>query len=268
MKKHKKSLPCWENREEDLSKVKRYHTFKVMFYRTDLLLHSERVQEIVKVLLPVAKNVYPKINSSKTILISKFHDDHEMVSKRGDISLQLKLQLTEKGDENELLSIHQEEIMAIDFLSKCYKNPRISNSQYRDLLIHSALKDCPEAQLHSFADKIDGYCEAIHEVLAGNIGFLEPVINYIAKTFNDLPGKYPLIRDLFAIENTLFFFPVVDLHNYTNFARIGASPHTLRSMVRRTKIPHYELWKEITLSFPNGEKLLTEQKEFHPNSAT
>jgi len=57
----------------------------------------------------------------------------------------------------------------------------------------------------------------VHEVLAGNTVFLEPVINYWAKTFNNPQENFPLIKKIFnrrETKNTLFDFPVVDLKSF------------------------------------------------------
>lgn len=248
----------WVNREDDLKKVERYHTLQVMFYRTNLLTHSLRVQGILQKLIPEVMTVYPNFNPELAILISKFHDDQEMVN--GDVPLQMKLLM----NGSELHRLKQGDIAAAEYLSRCYGNPQIGKYRYLDLLMHAILKDCPEAQLHSFADKLDGYGEAIHEVLAGNMGFLEAVINYIAKTFSDLSGHYPLIKVAFDPSVKFFHFPVVDLKPYFQYGNLGAFFHTPETiMENKTGILHYELWKEVTLSLPGGMELLTEQKEFH-----
>jgi hypothetical protein len=248
----------WENREKDLEKKERYHTFDLMFYRTNLLVHSNRVPLILEEFLPTAVSVYPNFDVKLARLVSKFHDDYEMVMKRGDVPLLLKLMMN--GEEHSLLK--QEEIAAARLLSKFYGNPKIEGYQYQDLLMHAILKDCPEAQLHSFCDKLEGYCEALHEVLAGNTVFLEPVINYNAKTFNDLSGNFPLIKEIFKGQQ-LFNFLAADLKPYFNYGRMGAFLHTPESIMKETRIFHYELWKKITLSMPGGIELLTKNTESH-----
>lgn len=251
----------WVKRDYDLKKVKRYHKFKVMFYRTDLLTHSRRVQGIVGGLLPEAISIYPGLDGKLALLISKFHDDFEMVSERGDVPLQLKLLM----NGSELSILKQEEIAAAEYLSKAYGNPRVGGYLYKDLLMHSILKDCPEAQLHSFADKIDGYCEALHEIFAGNLCFLEPVINYQAKTFNNLLDHFPLISRVFAEGNGFFHFPVIELASYfyTGQTSSVARLHTPTGVIIPTGITHYDLWRKVTLALPSGMELLTEQKEFY-----
>lgn len=258
VRKEARHLFSWVKRDEDLKKVKRYHNYQVMFYRTNLLIHSWRVQGILQKLIPGAVATYPGFNPELALLISKFHDDYEMIS--GDVPLQLKLLM----DKNAYSALTEADIQAAEMLSAAYGNPVSGEHRYIDLLMHAIMKDCPEAQLHSFADKLDGYGEAMHEVLAGNISFLEPVINYLAKTFNDLPGNFSLIKEAFQPENRFFHFPVVELRSHFEFGMPGAFPHTAESIMnRKTGILHYELWKKVTLSMPGGMDLLTQQTEFH-----
>jgi hypothetical protein len=232
-----------------------------MFYRTNLFVHSNRVQGIVQKLIPGAMVAYPELNPELVLMISKYHDDHEIIPSLGDVPLQMKLLM----DHEKLSSLKQSELEAARMLSADYGNPVIGDYRYIDLLMHAIQKDCAEAQLHSLADKIDGFCEAVHEVLAGNLGFLEAVMNYIGKTFNDLPKNFPLIVDAFGPNNEFFNFPVVELKPYFEFGKVGAFLHTPQTILeRKTGIIHYELWKQVTLSLPGGMDLLTRQTEFHP----
>lgn len=247
----------WKNREEDLRAVKRYHTIKTMFYRTDLLLHSQRVPEIVRALLPEACAVYPDINSKLALAISKYHDDPEMVT--GDVPLQMKLLM----DDGALLKLKQGDLAAAEHLVKWYRNPLIGEFRYKDLLLQSIFKNSREAQLHSFADKLEGFSEAVHEVLAGNMAFLEALINYVSKTFGLSAEKFPLLADLFT-KGSSFDFPVVELKPYFDYGRRGPFLHTQETLELNSGIPFYELWKKVTLSLPGGVERLTTQVEFYP----
>jgi len=249
----------WKNREQDLASVKRYHSRRVMFYRTNLAVHSLRVQGILAMLLPGVFSTHPDFNPELARLISKFHDDPEMASKRGDVQLGLKYLMS----PDEKARLREEEVEAAELLSRSYGNPEIGGYRYLDLVMHGMSKDIPEAQLHSFADKLDGYGEALHEVLAGNLAFLEPVINYMAQTFNDLPGHFPLIADAFKPDNPLFHFPVVKQAIYFEGGKAGSFLHTPESVEWESGIVHYELWKVVTKSMPGGVDLLTTQTEFY-----
>jgi hypothetical protein len=231
-----------------------------MFYRTDLLLHSRRVPAILERLLPVAVASIPGFNPELALILSKHHDDHELIPALGDVPLQLKLLM----DNKKLSALKESEIEAARMISLDYGNPMIGDYRYIDLLMHAITKDCAEAQLHSLADKIDGFCEALHEVLAGNLAFLEAVINYISKTFNDLPKNFPLLAPVFGPQNEFFNFPVVQLKPYFQLGKVGAFLHTQQSILEmKTGVVHYELWKSVTLSLVNGMDRLTKQVEFH-----
>jgi 5'-deoxynucleotidase YfbR-like HD superfamily hydrolase len=256
----------WRNRDADLESLIRYydlnHRFEVMYYRTNLLVHTRRVEAIIETLIPLAQECYEGFDPHLARLISRYHDDPELVAKRGDVSLQLKLKM---GDyEKEILK--KEEVIAIDKISNCYPK-MIDEYCYREILLHALNKDCREAQLHSFADKHDGNCEALHEVLAGNTVFLEPVLNYSSEIFTKRKSKFFLIEEMFDPEmekqNPFLQFPVLDLMNFFENGKLKTMPHKEESVVRNSQIPYYEKWKELTLNtFPNGLELLTKQKEF------
>lgn len=256
--KTRKNLLSWKKREENLKEIERYHKFKVMLYRTNDLIHLKRVGALLEEILPYIIKLYPKFDVTLARLIAQHHDDIEIVLEGGDISLQYKLMM----NDEELSDLEQKELLAAELLSKSYPK-KIKGYEYKQLLIHAVLKDCMEAQVVSFADKIDGYCEAIHEVLAGNTIFLEPIINYLSNTFNNLNGKYPLIKKLFKIKNVWFnFTTVVDLKEFFEDGLISAKSHTIKTIERKTLILQYEMWKEITLKNFGIESLIN-QAEFH-----
>ncbi|MFH1656496.1 MAG: YfbR-like 5'-deoxynucleotidase [Candidatus Nealsonbacteria bacterium] len=255
----KSGIFYWKNREEDLKKIKRYHTKEVMFYRTNDLIHSKRVTAMVKEVLPFVKTLYPDLNQEKAKLIAKHHDDHEIVD--GDTSLQYKLFMRENGDKDGLSKLQEKEMMAIEMISKFYPK-KVQGYFFKQIALHAVFKDCIEAQLVSFCDKVDAYCEAIHETLAGNPIFMEPMLNYPIKTFNNLTGNFPLIKKVFSSNHNFFKFSVVCLDEYFQSGRIGAYPHTPQSIKRKVGIYHYEEWKRITLK-NFGIYPLINKVEFH-----
>ena len=110
---------------------------------------------------------------------------------------------------------------------------------------------------------MDGYCEALHEVLAGNMVFLEPVIDYNMQTFNNFPNKYPLIKDIFSEKHNLISNPVVNLAEYFALGNRVAELHTLETLGRDTGMPRYEEWKKTTIRIFGTEPLIR-QTEFTP----
>lgn len=254
----------WLDRDEQLKQVIRYydqdHRFEIMFYRSNLFGHTRRVVAIHKVLIPTLKLFYENYDEDLALAISLVHDDPEIDS--GDRSLQLKLQMGEDAKRAALL----EEIEHIKKFARNYPK-KIGKYNYIDLLEHAAFKNIREAQSHSFADKHDGKHEAIHEVLAGNVVFLEPIINYYQETFAKRNEKFPLMKEIFSsdiIKGLPFFeFPVINLMSLFKNGKIGPRPHNEETISIKTGIPSYEAWKAVTLSLPGGLEMLTKQVEFH-----
>jgi hypothetical protein len=217
---------------------------------------------MTKSLVTIAQECYEGFDPKLAELISIHHDDPEMPGE--DTSFQRKLQMNAEQKAMHM----QEELLAIDEICKYYPE-KIEGYWYKEILLHSLYKDCREAQLHSYADKCDGYGEAMHELLAGNNVFLEPVLNYSSKTFECRWEKFPLIKGVFNYngENNspLLSFPVMDLMEFFSGGKRIASPHTPLTISLNTNIPFYEEWKRITIeSFPDGMHLLTNQIEFVP----
>lgn len=256
--KTRKELLSWKNRENNLKDIKRYHKFKVMFYRTNNLLHTRRVLALLEEILPYVLKLYPEFDIRLTKLIAIHHDNHEIVMKGGDIPLQMKLMM----NPEELEFLKQEEIVAIEILAKSY--PKIIQGyNYKEIALRAIFKNCIETQVVSFVDKIDGYCEAIHEVLAGNTIFLEPIINYNLHTFNKLSIKYDLIIKVFELKDVWFDFKsVIDLKDFFEDGLMGGTPHTIQTIRKKTLIPQYEMWKQVTLK-NFGVQPLINQVEFH-----
>jgi hypothetical protein len=253
----------WLDRDEQLKKIIRYydpgHRFEKMFYRTNLFGHTRRVVEIHKNIIPSLKLCYENFDEELAIAISSVHDDPEITA--GDKSLQLKLKMDEADKKAEIL----EEVEHVKRFTKNYPK-KVGKYNYVDLLIHAATKDIKEAQSHSFADKHDGKHEALHDLLAGNIVFLEPVINYYQETFGKRASKFPLIKEVFsgdvAKANPFLQVPVIDLMVPFQNGKVGAKPHTEESIKIDSGIPSYETWKKITLSLPDGLDMLIKQVEF------
>ena len=263
MTKNNSSILSFKNRERDLEGVKRYHKNKVMFYRTDLRIHTKRVEALVSHLIPAITLLYPSFDVKKAKLIARYHDDPEMIPELGDVQLSLKLVMSKK----QLSDLEEKELHAIEKISKMYPK-KVRGYTYKDLLLHAVHKDCIEAQFVSFVDKVDGYCEALHETLAGNTVFTESVINYHLRTFNNLETNFSLISKIFdrnfTKKNNFFCFAVVDFTEYFNHGSILPVLHTSETITRKSSISQYELWKAITLkTFQNGMELLTKQIEFH-----
>ena len=85
-----------------------------MFYRTNLLLHCQRVSLLVEDILEIVSESCENFNSDKALTLALVHDDAEIVT--GDVQLYYK----EKMSEIELAELEKQEMMAIEHLSSIW----------------------------------------------------------------------------------------------------------------------------------------------------
>src|SRR3989344_845874 len=242
----------FDGREEKLQKIIRYNMERrtPMHYRTNDLIHSKRVHFLVNDILPTIAPIYNNgLNPSKALTLALVHDDAEILT--GDVQLYYK----DRMSLEQLTELELKEEQAIEQLSKIWPE-KINNFSYKELLSHALHKNCLEAQVVSYCDKIDGFCEAVHEIYAGNQKFTGSAVAYLKK-LNQFPEKFPLLKKILPLNHPLLF-PLKEL-NLQNMLE-GTQFHTLETIKNQTEIPHYNRWKELTIKY-FGVSLLLEVKE-------
>ncbi|MFH0952250.1 MAG: YfbR-like 5'-deoxynucleotidase [Patescibacteria group bacterium] len=243
----------------------RYSLYQVMFYRNNLLTHSKRVYWIIKEISPLALKTYgEEFNAHKTALLGLIHDDPEMII--GDIQSGNKMKMSAE----ELEQISQNELKAIDKLAKRFPK-ELDGYSYRDLLLEALGKETLEAQLVDFADKLDAFGEALHEMYGGNTVITENVVNQYGTIpvpfqqyipyLTDFPNKFPMTKKLFTTTVSIFSPP--EELDYKAIAK-HSHPHTADSIRQKTGYLHYDFWREVTLKNASEEEIkkLHAQKEF------
>ncbi len=248
-----------KEREESLKAIKRYDIFDTMFYRTDLWIHSNRVSWIVRELMPIAKKFYKNIDAKKAIIMAQVHDDAEIYT--GDYNATHKA----SGSKSFLLKIKKQEIEAIKKLSNTFPK-YIGKYSYKKLLFQIMKKGGIETKVVCYADRLDAFCESLHEVLAGNIAFL-PAVIFDADRLSRFEQKYPELK-LFLnysdspLTNLKVIFPqLVKVKSFNdNFNKL----FTKKSIKIPTVFYAYDEWRAITIKNlgNNGLQALTKQKEF------
>ena len=250
-------LEQFVGRKEDLLKIIRFNMERrtPMFYRTNDYIHSKRVRAIAEEFLPAAVEVYgDRLNPEKLLILAEVHDDAEIIT--GDIQGYDKDRMTPE----QLAKIKQDETQAIPTLAARW--PKTANGfEYAGLLINAANKDCLEAQLVSWADKTDAYCESMHEVQAGNKRFIGTTRDYATVKFAKLLKEFPELREAQG-KHPLFTIP--SEVNLDAIMRNGRY-HTAESVRIQTGIPHYDIWRKITIE-KLGIEHLTQIKE-HEHAA-
>jgi 5'-deoxynucleotidase YfbR-like HD superfamily hydrolase len=244
-----------QERREKLENIYRYNFFDVVFYRSNLWMHSHRVLWLIEELIPLAKK-YIQFDAEKARAYALVHDDVEMIT--GDVQGITKARMSD--EEKKMLE--EKELEGIDLLSSKYPK-EINGYSYKELLIHAVKKDCIEAQLVSYVDKLDAYCESLHEVYAGNIALLRSVVFYA----NSLPSfsyKYPALKELLASKES----PLTYLSDHISPFEIKAQtyadlnkPHTKESILVDADFPFYALWKKLVIDHGHTDWLV-EQREF------
>lgn len=244
-----------KEREEKLKNIKRYSYFDVMMYRTDLWMHTHRVSWLVEDIASIAQK-YILFDLEKARALALVHDDAEMIT--GDVQAITKLFMNKSEKE----AMENNEFSAIDTLAEKYPK-EIDGYSYRDLLIHAVKKDCIEAQFVSYCDKVDAFCESLHEIYAGNNAFLRSIVFY-ALTMPTFSQKFPDLAPLVQSKESPFTYITdrIQPHNRpsADYEKLQ-HPHTEESIKTTLDFPFYKRWKEINIEHGHLDWLIT-QTEF------
>lgn len=243
-------------RDKKLQSIIRYNMFSPMYYRTDLLLHSKRIVWLLEELIPYAKKVFPGFNTDLARTMATVHDDLEIAL--GDIMLGEKLTYTKKQHEE----LYKKEQLAIEEVAHGFPDT-INGFRYKQLMqryqmfeeyLHPDLgimMDDPEAMLVKYCDKMEGYCEALHELYAGNIRFADGHLpgertpfEVYTKVFKEFTKKFPLFNRMKIFNHPLLQNPL-DISAEAILKK--AKPHTVSSILKPIGNPHYDAWKQISI---------------------
>ncbi len=238
-------LTSFTGREDALRSIYRYSMFYVMFYRNDLFLHSKRVAWLVESLLPLVKKHIPEFNEAKALTLALVHDDAEIIT--GDAQLGHKVKMTQE----ELSVLESKEERALEELANRWPE-MINGFVYRELLLHALRKDCIEAQVVSLADKIEGFCEAIHEYLVGNKPCQQPTQEVYPPKISEFSKKFPALKEVMNEKHPLLLLPLITESLCPNTLRL----HTEESLKKDTGIAMYEKWKKITIDHAEHDRLI------------
>lgn len=244
-----------KERREKLEKIFRYGYFEVLFYRSDLWRHAQRVLWLLEEIAPIAQK-YITFDVEKARTLALVHDDAEMVT--GDVQAIVKLRMTKQ----ELAVLEEQEEKAVKDLVQKYPK-EINGYSYESLLLHAARKDCIEAQLVSYVDKLDAYCESLHEVYAGNIGLLRSVVFY-ANTTALFPSKFPALKELLASKDSALTYLSDQVSPFdipkSSYSHLN-KPFSEETVKKDVDFHFYNLWKKIIIE--KGKiGWLIDQKEF------
>lgn len=259
-------LKDFPDRETKLRQITRYSLYTIMFYRTNLWIHSKRVAWITGVIASSAQKIWPEFNLEKAILMALCHDDQEIIM--GDIQAGNKAKMTPE----QLLEVEKLENEAIEQIAEQFPT-KLGNYIYKDLLQEVADLKTPEAWVVKYADKMDAFGEALHEVFAGNIQFETNTVNeygviptateYYLDYFANFSKKFPETEKWLSANATSPFLQPFTKQPFKEIAQVHKS-HTAESILGKSEYRPYELWKELIIDRGGAEELknLSTQTEY------
>jgi 5'-deoxynucleotidase YfbR-like HD superfamily hydrolase len=251
-------------REQRLKEIFRFSLFKTALYRANLWEHEHRVSWLVEELAPLLAS-HLTFDAEKARTLALVHDDPELIT--GDVQAGRKAQMTKE----QLAELDRAEEAAIAKIAEEYPK-EINGFNYRELLLMALRKDTPEAQVVSYADKLDAYCESVHESLAGNYTIFTSMIFY-GRFFAQVRARLPILASAFdaAVKSPLIDPFIVSppdgveitVDDYRRFF----GPYTEEAIKTDTGyFPFYDAWKQIVLAKggEEGKSWLLTQREFMP----
>lgn len=220
--------PLRNTRLKSLASKTRFHRQKTMLYRSNLLLHTERVGYHVEALIPLAERVYGgRFRSNLARGISCVFDDFELDMGDYDPGERALIEEDIPG------AMEQRRRAAHRYLAPKYRELFFQGIPYAVLIGAAFRRKGLEAQLVYYCDGFNGFGEALHELLAGNASFREPVSGYIKKQ-GDREQRYPELQELFSYDPEYFNVP-------KTFSVRGRQP-TRETISTETGYHPYDLW--------------------------
>ncbi|MCI0597863.1 HD domain-containing protein [Candidatus Parcubacteria bacterium] len=250
-----------KEREERLKAIMRYSIFDTMLYRSSVWDHAHRVSWLAEMIGTILHPVLPHdTNLARTIAM--VHDDAEMVT--GDVQAGHKAQMSPA----ELAELDKKEEEAFLALAKRYPK-EVNGYNYKDMLIAALKKDSVEAQIVEYADKLDSYCECIHDLLGGNISILTGLI-YNVRGSVLVEKKTPLLVEALGrvkhpfIRPFIYTPPAETPITVAQYETFSGKPHTEESIELETeRFPFYDAWKKLVIEKGAKDWLIT-QREYLP----
>ncbi len=241
-------------REAALDKIGRYNMYRFN-YRTSIADHARRVAWMYLEVWPIFLHL--GLVFSKGYVLARTHDDPEIDPNLLDVQAGHKAVMGEH-DKNLL---ETKELAAIEYVAERF-GPKVGPYIYRDVLIEAKDRQTREAQLIKLIDKYDAYCEAIHELRAGNVdvtinktsAFGEPApvpFELYPKLTRKLANESEMLKGLFE-QSTHPFLSPIDPIDFRSIAASGQM-HTADSVRIPTGISAYDAWIEMIFKYSHDE---------------
>jgi len=256
----------FKGRTELLRRRVRYGDFSTVFYRSNLYRHTLRVEWLCNYLAPMIKSRISAFDEKKAFTLALVHDDYKLVPGNSRKSIPSRNAFPfSRNNENGNGTKREEE--NIRFLSTVWPET-VNEYNYNELLISTLKKDSVEAQIVSVMNDLDGLCQSLHEIFAGNRGFYEGGREGVRPPTrgSEFRRNRDRSRFLLPLLEDNYHHPIFGAWPETLDVRgilSKGKPHTLESIQQQTGLAHYDLWKRIVIERGGEEGILwlTEKRE-------
>ena len=224
-------------------------------------MHGHRLMWMIEDIAKEVQTVFPSFDKTRAQLMALIHDDLEIVM--GDVQLNDKLAMTPE----EKHALDQTENAAMNEIASRFPE-YIGQYTYKELLTQYNQIDIHdvEAIVVKYCDKMDGYCEALHELHAGNSMFATPLHTNTIPTdvypsiLQSFEKTFPLFAKVRNLSHPLFSFPQsIDVSDTVAHGFL----HSPSSIQKTTGVTHYDTWRDITQKYGGdwGVEMLVELRE-------
>ena len=245
-------------REAELRAIPRYHIYKPMWYRTHLWTHTRRVAIITGYIgRLVAARIGRWLDIDHAQAVAHVHDDIERII--GDVQAGNKAKMTEQQKH----ALERREYAAIETLA--HRSPRMLGPyNYQSLMLANMRRDTLETWIIQFADKLDGFGEAMHEIFAGNatgfativeteFGELPLPAEFYIEYFRGFAERYPKLG--FLTQGPDRVLDVTQPFTSREAAQTGRL-HNLFNVREPHPYQPYDLWRRILLEADPAEEMM------------
>lgn len=210
-----------------LELIPRFQRKKLMFYRSNVALHEQRVLAIAKEIYTFAEKSRIKINKNLLETFAEIHDDFAIID-------------SEYAQEE--MHDHRQELRTLHSLNGNYNFTR-RGFDSRETLIRFRQRTDLEAQLIEYLNLFNGLAEAVHEVSAGNDLFVD-----IPNAQREKLTAYSSTHEKFALLCGKGH-PLFDIEEFDRKKLIFPRKfHTLQTLAKASGYAPYDFWRTAIIN--------------------
>lgn len=235
-----RELDRYASTRQILHELHRYRRKKTMLYRSNVALHEQRVLALIREAYPFIQAKFePAIVLNRKLLegMAEIHDDLELI-----LGNEIDIAPAESSERR------REELRAISKLNGHHNFTRYGIEAKDILFQFKSRRETVEAQIVAYVDTFDGFCEAIHEIAAGNAAFLK-IPEEQRERLEKMTEEYLFLTPLLGHGHPLF-----DIQKFSEQdLRLPRAYHTTESLMQESGYAPYDFWRRALIMKGNVE---------------